>query len=142
MFDREERKKAPPFYTKIMCFYFDVLSDDSDAKFCCDAGQVDDMVGNFALISSFMGRCPSCVRNLRNFFCFMTCYPHHNKFITPNLTVEVDGIELISKLNYYVDEDYAVNLYDSCAEVTNPSSNSRAITTLCGSWGELCNADR
>ena len=113
-----------------------------DAEFCCSPDQVDDMYTNFALISGFMGRCPSCVKNLRNIFCFMTCDPHHSRYAHPNQTDIIDGEKIILKLDYYVKEEFAQNLFDSCAEVKNPSSNSLAISTLCGGWGELCNADR
>jgi len=115
---------------------------DKDPGFCCSVDQVHDMVFNFELFAAFFGRCPSCVKNLRNIFCFMTCDPHHSKFLRPNRTDVIDGMQFITKLDVYVEEEYAQNLYDSCAEVKNPSSNCRAITTLCGQWGDLCNADR
>ena len=90
-----------------------------------------------------MGRCPSCVRNLRLLFCSMTCGPHQSRHLSANSTVVNENNQtLITKLNNFVEEEFALNLYDSCKEVSNPSSNSRAITTLCGAWGELCNADR
>ena len=119
-----------------------MIGTDKDPGFCCSVDQVHDMVFNFELFAAFFGRCPSCVKNLRNIFCFMTCDPHHSKFLRPNRTDVIDGMQFITKLDVYVEEEYAQNLYDSCAEVKNPSSNSRAIITLCGQWGDLCNADR
>lgn len=103
------------------------------------------MYKNFKTISEIVGRCPSCVKNLRNVFCFMTCDPHQSKFLSPNKTEVITGetpTEVITELDYYIDEEFAQNMFDSCSEVTMPSSNIRPITMMCGKWGELCNADR
>lgn len=55
---------------------------------------------------------------------------------------ELGNLTLITGLNYYVRDSYIKGMYESCSEVTNPSSNSLALPTFCGSWGEDCNAHR
>lgn len=98
-----------------------------------------------------VNRCPSCARNLRLVFCSMTCDPHQSRFLSPNATIQHTiehedhshtNVTLITALNYIVRDSYIQGMYESCSEVTNPSSNSLAITNFCGSWGEDCNAHR
>ena len=118
---------------------------DQDDKFCCDGQQVDDMFRNLKMMSQVVGRCPSCVKNLRNVFCFMTCDPHQSKYLSPINTDEVakyPTVPVVTDLNYYIKEKFARNMFDSCSEVRMPSSSTRAITKICGAWGELCNANR
>lgn len=117
--------------------------------FCCDAKQVTDLVTSFGQALNLVGRCPSCARNLRMIFCSMTCDPNHSQFLAYNQTVKFDVAQsvtnsttLIKALDYYIEEEYANAMYDSCKEVSNPSSNSLVIPTLCGSWGEDCTAHR
>ena len=45
-------------------------------------------------------------------------------------------------LNYYIRDSYVTAMYDSCKEVTNPSSNSLVMPTICGQWGEDCTPHR
>jgi len=81
-------------------------------------------------------------------FCSLTCDPHHSAFLSANATIEHqseetgDNVTLITALNYHISESYVQGLYESCSEVVNPSSNSLALPTFCGSWGEDCNAHR
>jgi len=121
---------------------FLVADEGEEAVFCCSPDQVADLKNNFGMITGIMGRCPSCVKNLRTLFCSLACDPHHSKFLSANETKPFENETLVTKLDIYINEQFAVDMFDSCKEVTNPSSNSRAITTLCGAWGELCNADR
>lgn len=78
-------------------------------------------------------------------FCSMTCDPHHSKFLSSNETrpyehPDLGNITLITILNYYILDSFTEAMYESCSEVTNPSSNSLALTNFCGPYGEDCNA--
>lgn len=115
--------------------------------FCCDSRQIRDLSVSFGQALSLVGRCPSCARNLRLIFCSMTCEPTHSRYLTSNATMEHwdeqhGNVTLITALNYYIVDSYVQAMYESCSEVTNPSSNSLALPTFCGSWGEDCNAHR
>ena len=109
---------------------------------------VSDLKTNINLLVGLVGRCPSCARNLRSIFCSMTCDPQQSNFLSPNETMEYldpktnKTLTLITILNYHISENFVQGLYDSCSEVVNPSSNSLALTTYCGNWGEDCDAHR
>ena len=82
-------------------------------------------------------------------FCSMTCDPHHSRFLSYNETMptsitqpDTNSTTLIKILNVYLNDTFANAMFDSCKEVTNPSSNSLVIPTLCGPWGEDCTAHR
>ena len=124
------------------------LSGEHRNQFCCSKSQVSDLQTNFALIDSIIGRCPSCARNMRKLFCDMTCRPDQSKFLAPNSTVVAQNPKdklnytLVESLNFYIRDKFPQDLYDSCKDVTNPSSNSLAITLFCATWGDQCNAHR
>lgn len=80
-------------------------------------------------------------------FCSMTCDPNQSLYLRYNATEDYtsptgENLTLISALDYYIRDSYVVGMYDSCKEVKNPSSNSLALTSFCGPWGEDCNAYR
>ena len=112
-------------------------------EICCSATQVADLKNNLKQITYYFGNCPSCVRNFRLLFCFMTCGPHQSKHLSAKTThFDVDSNQtLITELNNFVEEEFALNLFDSCKEVRFGSI--KAISFLCRNWFfGLCNADR
>ena len=124
-------------------------AEGESRNFCCATRQINDLVVNFNQLLSLVGRCPSCAHNLRMIFCALACDPDNSRFLAPNGTIdfedEVHGnnVTLITAVDYYIRDSYTQAVYDSCKEVTNPSSNSLVIGTICGPWGEDgCNAHR
>ena len=116
---------------------FAATGSDEDDKFCCDAQQVENMSKQFNQISMLLGSCPSCVKNLRNVFCFMTCDPHQSKYLSPIMTKKVakdPTAEVVTEMKYYIKEQFARNMYDSC-------SGMKFLVVMCGA-GEHCNANR
>ena len=115
---------------------------DEELDVCCSSRQIQDLKISFGQALAVVTRCPSCARNLRMVFCSMTCHPQHSKFLSPASTVKGGNQTLIKTLNYYIQESYSEALFDSCKEVTNPSSNSLAIQMFCGEYGEDCDPNR
>lgn len=120
-----------------------------EPHFCCDSRQINDLIVNFGQALNLVGRCPSCARNLRMIFCTMTCDPHHSRFLSYNTTEEhstpepvTNSTVVVKALEYYISDTYVTEMYDSCKEVTNPSSNSLVMPTICGQWGEDCSPHR
>jgi Niemann-Pick C1 protein len=79
----------------------------------------------------------------------MTCDPHHSRFLSYNTTEEhstpepiTNSTVVVKALEYYISDTYVTEMYDSCKEVTNPSSNSLVMPTICGQWGEDCSPHR
>ena len=135
-------------YYNVVVSYYDP-GPGQEHRFCCDAKQINDLLTSFGQALNLVARCPSCARNLRMIFCSMTCDPHHSRFIMPNETEHHDTAEpetnsttVIKSLNYYIRDSYVTAMYDSCKEVTNPSSNSLVMPTICGQWGEDCTPHR
>lgn len=134
-------------FNRSLCEYnLCILAGHPEQNLCCTPTTVSDLVSSFGLSLGLIGRCPSCVRNLRQIFCTMTCHPEQSKFMSPESfetdVVNNSTVTLVNGLNYFIMNDYVNALWDSCKDVTNPSSNSLAITTFCGSWGEFCNGQR
>ena len=49
---------------------------------------------------------------------------------------------MVNEITYYMNESFAVNVYDSCKNVYIPSTGP-AFGVMCGSWGvELCTPRR
>lgn len=68
----------------------------------------------------------------------MTCDPENSLFLeTIKNGTTSDGRTYVDEINYYVSNDYAHGLFDSCNEVELPVLNIPAINTLCGTVGKL-----
>lgn len=135
-------------YSSILMTIFPLLEPGVQPLFCCNGRQINDLVSSFGQALNLVSRCPSCARNLRMIFCSMTCDPHHSRFLKPNSTEHhstpgpTNSTEVIKALDYYILDSYVTQMYDSCKEVTNPSSNSLVMPTICGQWGEDCSPHR
>lgn len=44
----------------------------------------------------------------------------------------------ISKVDYYLTPDFAVGMFNSCKDVQMPSSNTPALSVLCGTTADKC----
>lgn len=50
---------------------------------------------------------------------------------------------MIKVLDYHVADSYAAKVYESCADVVNPSTSGSVMDLLCGPWGgALCSPKR
>ncbi|XP_065576909.1 NPC intracellular cholesterol transporter 1-like [Artemia franciscana] len=116
----------------------------TDILTCCSGDQINAMASQVSQAGALLSRCPSCYRNMKLNWCYMTCWPYHSKFLTVNSTTQsnTSGETLIDKLDYYVHDDYAVGMYDSCKDVVFPMSNSKAIYLMCMPWASLCDPYR
>ena len=73
-----------------------------------------------------LARCPSCFHNFVNFWCQMTCSPDQATF-TNAAKVTDDYVE---ELDYAVSMDYAQGMYDSCKDVSNPTTGLSLINFI------------
>ena len=49
----------------------------------------------------------------------------------------------LTRVSFYIHENYTHGVYDSCAGVQNAQTNSPAFGTMCGGWGwYLCTPER
>ena len=49
---------------------------------------------------------------------------------------------MVTSLDYYVTEEFVEGIYDSCKDVYYPAGDMKAVESMCGSLGPLCNAKR
>ena len=44
------------------------------------------MAGSMDVPKQALSRCPSCLHNFFNIYCYFTCAPNHNQFVYPSKT--------------------------------------------------------
>lgn len=117
----------------------------SPQSVCCDSNQLKTMDRSISLAANFLKRCPSCMSNFLKQICEMTCSPNQSKFIK---VVDVDtnpttNKTFINGIEYYITNKYLQGTYDSCKQVSVPSTGQLAMDIMCGSWGAAkCTAMR
>ncbi|KAI4456062.1 npc intracellular cholesterol transporter 1 [Holotrichia oblita] len=114
---------------------------------CCDASQLKVMDSNIIIAANFLQRCPSCVNNLIKHICEMSCATNQSKFIEVVSTQPVGNMNsngtYITEINYYLTPQYMNGTYDSCKQVSVPSTGQLALDIMCGTWTSTrCTAKR
>ncbi len=107
-------------------------------KTCCSTSQLIDLNTNMAQPRQFLSRCPSCIDNFINLYCYFTCSPYQSDYMLPKETVSYKNKMAITKIDYAVSHDYAYGMYNSCKDVQMPSNNQKAIGALCGKESKDC----
>ena len=69
----------------------------------------------------------------------MTCSPDQSLFTNAVETKEDNGKKYVTKLSYAVDMAFADGMYQSCKNVSNPTTGSKALDIICGNWEGGCN---
>ena len=74
-------------------------------------------------------------------------FAEQSKFLNASTVIKkpgsTDDTEMVKVLDYHVTEAYATQVYQSCADVVNPSTSGSVMDLLCGSWGgALCSPQR
>jgi Niemann-Pick C1 protein len=64
----------------------------------------------------------------------MTCSPNQSQF-TNAAKIGTDGSKsYVKELDYAVNMDYADGMFNSCKNVSNPTTGSKALDIICGNW--------
>lgn len=131
-----------------------LVEPGNDTYLCCDSSQLIDLQTNMLLPQSLLSRCPACWLNFRKHLCAMTCGRDQSKHLVPTkyvpateeVPVEVSRKALplaIDSLIFYVNDNFATKLFDSCKNVIFPQTNQPVIGIMCGQYGvEGCNPHR
>lgn len=152
--------------------YFETLKDicpELTAQYgnslCCDSDQIDFLEDKLGLANAFLGKCPSCVKNLRLVVCNLMCAPDQLLFLNltesqPVQAEESEGSDggdgdsapvtaatpqkhFVSKAEFYMDEKFAVGIYESCKGVVIGAAGGTIMDMLCGKWKSAgCSAHR
>ncbi|XP_037313117.2 NPC intracellular cholesterol transporter 1 [Pungitius pungitius] len=110
--------------------------DYGNRSVCCDVNQLNSLKGSLQLALQFLSRCPACSSNFMNLFCELTCSPHQSQFMN---TTEVNGTSVM-EVQYYIGQTFANGMYNACKDVQVPSTNTKALSMLCGKDAKDCNA--
>lgn len=74
----------------------------------------------------------------------MTCSPNQSKFVEIVKTEKnAASKEYITEINLYMNKEYTEGTYQSCKQVSVPSTGQLALDIMCGSWAAAkCTAER
>ena len=120
-----------------------LFSDITPPATCCNGGQLDALNHNLTMLRQLFSRCPSCLNNVVSMYCYFTCSPFQDSFMAvesldsdaaPNGTKQT----YISAVNVALSKEFTHGMYNSCRDVQNPSSNTKAIELACGHDSAHC----
>uniref|UniRef100_A0A182PPK3 SSD domain-containing protein n=1 Tax=Anopheles epiroticus TaxID=199890 RepID=A0A182PPK3_9DIPT len=142
----------------VWCKHLLVEDASGNINTCCDAAQIKVLNKNVALAANFLSRCPSCMANLVRHMCDFTCSPQQSSFMKVVSTEEVDPTEseaagatttvpapkeYITKIDIHITQQYLNGTYESCNQVSVPSTGQLALDLMCGDWGaSRCSAKK
>ena len=94
------------------------LVNGDNPLLCCTADQVTHLNQTFEMLSMFLRECPACVRNFEKVICHLSCSADQSQFMKITKTVKnKDQNEMISEVEYFLDDGWAKGVYDSCKGV-------------------------
>nr|CAD7260672.1 unnamed protein product [Timema shepardi] len=109
---------------------------DEPVSTCCDTKQLQNLDTSITMAAGFIQRCPACMRNLARHLCDMTCSPSQSRFINvTEVEKSKEGKEFVNALELYVTDTYISGTYNSCKQVSVPSTGQLALDLMCGDWG-------
>jgi Niemann-Pick C1 protein len=104
-----------------------------DTQVCCEEEQVDALKGDLKLAEGLIASCPACKENLFNLFCTFTCSPDQSLFVNVTQTdTSTIGKAVVKELDNVWSEQYQSGFYESCKNVKNGASGSKAIDLIGG----------
>ncbi|KAJ8924000.1 hypothetical protein NQ315_006776 [Exocentrus adspersus] len=123
-------------------FFFEDGAEDP-IDLCCDIEQVLAMVDGFKNTVPFQ-RCPTCVKNINAVYCLFTCSPNQTDFVKNYTTSwSLSGGFYASSVTLNVQESYMKKVYDSCKDVSLPSTGGSVLASACGKYGATwCTPER
>ena len=101
---------------------------------CCDILQLRTLSTQLQAARNLLQRCPGCLKNFINLWCQFTCSPNQSMFTS--ITDYGTGISYIA--DYYITNDFADGLFNSCRHVNFPGSNGKVLDLMCGTTADKC----
>ena len=100
---------------KEMCPH--LVTSDSPSV-CCTEEQIIRLNETFEMVSMFLKECPACVRNFEKVICHLSCGTDQQNFMKITKTQPNDsGKDMVSEVEYYLNDDWAKGVYESCKSV-------------------------
>ncbi|KAJ3217228.1 hypothetical protein HK099_005545 [Clydaea vesicula] len=113
----------------------DEFVDQNVSKlFCCDIKQIRTLSKQIMLAYSFVSSCPACWKNFRSFFCNFACNKNQSTFVEiKNTTFSLKTkLEVVTEVDFFVNETFAAGFFDSCKDVKFGSDNNFAMNFIGG----------
>ncbi|KAJ8952599.1 hypothetical protein NQ318_004146 [Aromia moschata] len=130
-------------------FYFNEGEEDP-IPLCCDIDQIFAMTEGFKNIIPFT-RCPTCAANLKSVYCQFSCSPNQSEFVT-DYTRENPWFQegyinnhpsYASSVTVNIYASYAEKIFNSCKDVSLPSTGGSVLASACGDYGATwCTPER
>ncbi|KAK7869123.1 hypothetical protein R5R35_006589 [Gryllus longicercus] len=130
---------------KILLEWCPHFPNDGNVRTCCDPNQLQTMSSNLVQAAAIVKRCPSCLQNLVNHICDVTCSVNQSHFmnVTKVKTNVTTGKKYVTSVDIHISNKYVFGTYDSCKYVSVPSSGQLAMDMMCGDWGaSACSATK
>lgn len=125
------QKLSPEDYNKLIDICGDSWRDFDYA--CCDSDQLDQLKENLEKADPLISSCPACKENFHQLFCHFSCSPNQSQFIDVKKTIPAkNNVDVVDELDYYVDSNYASDLYDSCKNIKFGLTNGYAMDLIGG----------
>ncbi|XP_024537549.1 NPC intracellular cholesterol transporter 1 isoform X1 [Selaginella moellendorffii] len=115
---------------------------------CCTEQQFDILRSQVQQAVPFLTGCPACLRNFLNLFCELSCSPDQSLFINVTSTVQVRFVSIcllptnslqqnsttstVDGIEFFLSEEFGVNLFNSCKDVQFGALNTRAMDFVGG----------
>ena len=94
------------------------LATSDNPTVCCTEEQIIRLNETFEMVSVFLKECPACVRNFEKLICHLSCATDQHNFVKITQSKPNDsGKEMVSEVQYFVNEDWAKGIYESCKGV-------------------------
>lgn len=133
------------YFKSLYIFSFIPFHTDSNdtAHVCCTATQVKELKSNLEKAQSLISRCPACLSNFVKHYCITTCDFDASSYMNAtvksyNDTKTGEVYEYTHDVTFFLTEQYAQDLYNSCANVQFAGGGSHVMNLLCG--GSNCSA--
>ncbi|XP_026674415.1 NPC intracellular cholesterol transporter 1 homolog 1b-like isoform X2 [Ceratina calcarata] len=123
---RRLREKCPQYFEGID------VSDNDKPKLCCDDSNIETLLSKLDTAEAVFGRCPTCIRNMYQLLCDLTCSPVQSTFLNITKTETNNNVTYVDGVQAYVDEGYMNRTFDSCKNVIMPSTGNLAMGISCG----------
>ncbi|KAK0066341.1 Niemann-Pick C1 protein-like isoform X2 [Biomphalaria pfeifferi] len=126
--------------------YCPSLYTGSNVRTCCSDDQMLTLDTQMGFSRQLLQQCPSCFYNFMNLWCYLTCGPNQDEYMSvnatkPYVTPKNETVEAVISVNYAVETDSAHGMFNSCRDVQS-YNNLRALSFLCGEDAETCTPQR
>ncbi|CEP63556.1 sphingolipid transporter LALA0_S08e05292g [Lachancea lanzarotensis] len=100
---------------------------------CCTKDQIVNLQNNLQRAEALIVSCPACHENFKRLFCHFTCSSQQRKFTEVTETGKsIDGKDIVSSMNVFLDPNWASQFYDSCKGVKFAATNGYAMDLIGG----------